>query len=157
MDAPAVFQLHCAQDRADDALLLPHWSVDDWRALLAHASVLSVPAGEVAVRHGDCERAIYLVLDGALEMSAAAGRHETLGALSRVEPGAVFGEISLFDGQPRLGSVWAVEPTRLLRLHLDGLSAFAREHPQRGHELLLALGRVLALRLRHGSKKVRRG
>lgn len=157
MDAATTFQTHCAQPRADDVLQLPDWGIDDWRALLAQATVLAVPAGEVAVRHGDCERAIYLVLDGALEMSALSGRSETLGALSRVDAGAVFGEISLFDGQPRLASVWAVEPTQLLRLHLDGLMAFAAAHPQRGLELLLALGRVLALRLRPRSGRARRG
>ena len=105
-------------------------------------------AGDVVIRRGDRERALYFVVGGALEVTASAAGSDALGALSREHPGSVIGEISLFDGLPRTASVWAVEPTELLRLDIDGLHAFAREQPERAHELLFALGRVLAFRLR---------
>ena len=148
MDAAAVFQQQCTQNRDDDTLYLPTWTVDVWRRLFAHAQPVSVATGDVVIRHGEHDRALYFVTRGALEVTASAGRHDDLGPLSREHPGSVIGEIALFDGLPRTASVWAVKPTELLRLDRDALDAFAREEPARALELLFGLGRVLALRLR---------
>lgn len=156
MDPALVFQKQCTLDNDDDTLYLPDWSIEDWRRLFAHARPVSVAAGDVLIRHGERDRALYFVTQGALEVTAA-GRHDALGTLSREHPGSVIGEISLFDGLPRTASVWAVKPTELLRLDLDGLNAFAREQPARAHELLLGLGRVLALRIRRGEARAQRG
>jgi CRP/FNR family cyclic AMP-dependent transcriptional regulator len=153
MEAAVAFQQQCTQDRDDDTLYLPTWSVDDWRRLFAHARPVSVSAGDVVIRYGERDRALYFVTSGALEVTSSAGRHDDLGTLSREHPGSVIGEISLFDGQPRTASVWAVKPTELLRLDRDALDAFAREEPARAHELLFGLGRVLALRLRRGEAR----
>jgi CRP/FNR family cyclic AMP-dependent transcriptional regulator len=147
MDAAVAFQQQCTEDRDDDTLYLPTWTVDDWRRLFAHARPVSVATGDVVIRHGDRDRALYFVTSGALEVTSS-GRHDALGPLSREHPGSVIGEISLFDGHPRTASVWAVKPTELLRLDVDDLNAFAREQPARANELLFGLGRVLALRLR---------
>lgn len=157
MDPALVFQKQCTQDSDDDTLYLPDWSLDDWRRLFAHARPVSVAAGDVLIRHGERDRALYFVTRGALEVTAGAGRHDALGTMTREHPGSVIGEISLFDGLPRTASVWAVKPAELLRLDLDGLQSFAREQPQRAHELLFGLGRVLALRLRRGEARQQRG
>jgi CRP/FNR family cyclic AMP-dependent transcriptional regulator len=156
MDPALVFQKQCTLDSDDDTLYLPDWTIDDWRRLFAHARPVSVAAGDVLIRHGERDRALYFVTQGALEVTSA-GRHDSLGTLSREHPGSVIGEISLFDGLPRTASVWAVKPTELLRLDLDGLNAFAREQPGRAHELLFGLGRVLALRIRRGEARAQRG
>jgi CRP/FNR family transcriptional regulator, cyclic AMP receptor protein len=153
MDPAVAFQQQCTQDRDDDTLHLPTWTVDDWRRLFEHARPVSVAAGDVVIRHGERDRALYFVTSGALEVTSSASRHDALGTLSREHPGSVIGEISLFDGQPRTASVWAVKPTELLRLDVDDLHAFARENPARAHELLFGLSRVLALRLRRGEAR----
>ena len=67
--------------------------------------------------------------------------------------GAVIGEISFFDGKPRTATVWATKPTQLLRLDFEGWRAFAAAHPALGNELLFALGRALAFRLRRGEER----
>jgi CRP-like cAMP-binding protein len=156
MDPALVFQKQCTLDSDDDTLYLPDWTIDDWRRLFAHARPVSVAAGDVLIRHGERDRALYFVTQGALEVTSA-GRHDSLGTLSREHPGSVIGEISLFDGLPRTASVWAIKPTELLRLDMDGLNAFAREQPARAHELLFGLGRVLALRIRRGEARAQRG
>ena len=156
MDAAAFFHQHSAAAHQGDALHLPGWTLDDWHHLFAHASPVHLPTGEVLIRHGDRDRALYFVCHGALEVNAGGSRNETMGRLFRERPGSVLGEISLFDGEPRTATVWAIAPTDLLRIDLDGLRAFAAEHPARGHELLFALGRVLALRLRRGEERRRR-
>lgn len=146
-DTAAFFQQHCAAEQDGDALHLPGWTVDDWRALLAHARAQTLGHGEVLIKDGDSGRGLYFVASGALEVTAGGG---TLGRIYREGPGSVFGEISFFDGKPRSASVWATQPTLLLRLDPDTLRAFSREHPQLGQDLLFALGRVLAFRMRRG-------
>ena len=154
MEAAVLFHQRCLQESDDDTLYLPHWTVDDWRRLFAHAMPVAVNVGDVVIRHGERDRALYFVTRGALEVTARGSRGaDVLGPLSREHPGSVIGEISLFDGHPRTASVWAVKPAELLRLDLEGLNAFAREQPQRAHELLFGLGRVLALRLRHREER----
>ena len=157
MDTAAFFQQHCAQDRGDDSLHLPRWRVDDWRQLLARATAVSVRKGDVLIRHGERERALYFVAVGALEVTLGTAGVDALGPLSRERPGAVLGEVSLFDGQPRTATVWAVEPTQLLRLDIGDLEAFAVAHPTLAYDLLFALGRVLAFRLRRRERIDRGG
>jgi len=156
MDPAIVFQQQCTQDRDDDTLYLPTWTVDVWLRLFAHARPVSVATGDVVIRHGEHDRALYFVTRGALEVASSASRHDTLGTLSREHPGSVIGEISLFDGLPRTASVWAVKPTELLRLDRQALDEFAREEPAHALELLFGLGRVLALRLRRGEARLNR-
>lgn len=150
-DAPlrqdaALFRARCAEDRGDDALLLPRWGVDDWSALLARARPLTLPAGAVLMRMGQAQGSLYLLAEGALDVRA--GTPGALGSIQRERPGAVIGEISFFDGGPRSATVWATEPSRLLELDNDAVLAFAAAHPARGQELLMALARVLARRVR---------
>lgn len=57
-------------------------------------------------------------------------------------------EVSLFDDLPRYASVWAIKPTSLLRLPYDEFVAFKAERMPLANDLLFALGRVLALRVR---------
>ena len=148
MDAATFFHDHCADTGASDTLHLPRWTVADWRALFNHTQTVQVASGDTLIRLGEQERALYFVVDGALEVSQSTGRSDTLGALFRELPGSVFGEVALFDGLPRSASVWAIKPTSLLRLSYDDLVAFTAQHMALANELLFALGRVLAMRVR---------
>jgi CRP-like cAMP-binding protein len=153
-DPAPFFQQHCAVEHAGDALLLPGWTVDDWRALFGHARVQALGPGEVLIKDGESGRGLYLVASGLLEVAALGSRGGgALGRLYREGPGSVIGEISFFDGRPRTATVWAILPSQLLQLDPDSLRAFARERPGRGQDLLFALGRVLAFRMRRGESE----
>jgi CRP-like cAMP-binding protein len=78
-----------------------------------------------------------------------------MGSLFREGPGAVIGEIAFFDGRKRSATVWAIEPTQLLALERADIETFSAQHAARGLELLFALGRVLAFRVRR-SEQLRR-
>lgn len=155
MDAATAFHPHCQIDRGAGALFLPGWSDAELRALFAHGELLSLKAGEALVRRGEQERAIYLVVSGLLEVSGGSQQSQTLGRLVREGPGAVVGEVGLFDGQPRSASVWAAQATQLVKLPLAALQAFTAADPRRGGELYFALGRVLAGRYRRSELRDR--
>lgn len=153
-DVAELFCRHCAEDRVADALFLPAWSTDDWAALLAQARVVSLARNEVLIKRGQSERSLFLVASGTLEVNAGGGG-STMGSLFREGPGAVIGEIAFFDGGRRSATVWAIEPAQLLALERKDIEAYAAQHPARGLELMFALGRVLAFRVRRSEHRRR--
>jgi CRP-like cAMP-binding protein len=72
----------------------------------------------------------------------------SLSTIAKIWPGSVVGEIAFFDEGPRSAKVWAIEDSALLRLDFGDFQRYAAAHPVRTNELLFALGRLLALRLR---------
>lgn len=149
-----LFRRHCADDRGADALYLPRWSAQDWAALLDHAQVVDLAPNEVLIKRGQAEHSLFLVASGELEVSSGSAG-ATMGSLHREGPGAVLGEIAFFDGGTRSATVWAIQPSQLLALDRQHIEAFAAQHPARGIELLLALGRVLAIRVRRSEQRKR--
>ena len=154
-DVVLFFQRHCAEDRHADALYLPRWSGEDWHLFLGHTRPVTLArAGDVLIKRGENEHALYFVVSVALEVSFGTGAHDALGPLYREMPGSVIGEISFFDGLPRTATVWATKPgTELLRLDREALRAFSAAHPALANDLLFALGRVLAFRMRRRESK----
>jgi CRP/FNR family transcriptional regulator, cyclic AMP receptor protein len=145
------FWRHCADDHGTDALHLPAWSLEDWTALLVHAQVSTLARDDVLMKRGQAEQQLYLLASGALEVNAGVAGL-AMGTLFRESPGAVIGEIAFFDGGKRSATVWATEPSLLVALRRRDIEAFAAERCQRGMELLFALGRVLAFRVRRSEQ-----
>ena len=92
---------------------------------------------------GDC---LYVVLDGKLKLTRAAGDgRENL--LSVLGPGEMFGELSLFDPRPRTSSASAVTDATLAALPHDALLPWLRDRP----DVSLHMLRQLARRLRRAN------
>jgi CRP/FNR family transcriptional regulator, cyclic AMP receptor protein len=154
LETAEFFFKHCASDHGADALFLPHWSAQDWATLLALAKPVTLASNAVLMKRGQTEQSLFLVARGALDVSAGGGG-SAMGSLFREGPGAVIGEIAFFDSGARSATAWAVEPTQLLALERKDVDTFAAAHAARGLELLFALGRVLAFRVRR-SEHLRR-
>ena len=128
--------------------LLPgDWSEADWAHFFNHADFRSVAAGQALISRGEHGRTLYFVLRGSLEVIHS-GNGVSLGPLSKATAGMVLGEVSFFDGQPRSRSVWAITDSEVATMTMDQFTAFESHHPRLGRDLLFALGRVLAARLR---------
>ena len=103
-------------------------------------------------QRGAPDRALYFVAAGSLEVGAYPGG-EAAAPVARFGTGSVIGEQSFFDGQPRSMNVWAVGDGELLRLTPEAFEAFAIEEPALARDLLMALGRVLSVRLRQTTSR----
>jgi signal transduction histidine kinase len=68
--------------------------------------------GDVIFEEGDPGDSLYLVGEGSIKISKSGrgGKQETLGF---IQPGNFFGEMALFDGQPRSAKATAAAPTLL--------------------------------------------
>lgn len=139
-----------------DGLQLPQWGRDEWQKLLSHADARPFRTSEVVIQRGATERALYLVAGGSLEVGITQVDGVSIATLARIGPGSVIGEQSFFDGQPRSANVWAVSDGVLLALGYDAFVTFSEAEPALARDFLFALARVLSLRLRNTTFRVRR-
>jgi CRP/FNR family transcriptional regulator, cyclic AMP receptor protein len=137
-----------------EALLLPNWGDDDWKQLFRFTSSRRVSAGEALIRRGEPGRTLYFVLHGQLEVIAHSGDGLSLGRMALVSAGSVLGEQAFFDARPRSAGAWAVDDCEVAAMTLDQYAAFEESSPAHARDLLFALGRILAMRLRRTTAKV---
>ena len=145
-----------ATQPADDALLLPGWSDADWGKVLSRTRTLKVRASEVVIQRDATDRSISLVAAGTFEVGISQVDGVSISPLARIGAGSVIGEQSFFDSMPRSANVWAVSDGELLVLDFDDFSRFGREEPALARDLLFALARVLSVRLRNTTYRIRR-
>jgi CRP/FNR family cyclic AMP-dependent transcriptional regulator len=126
---------------------LPGRPDEDLRRIARHADRIRFSAGEMVLRLGDRDRALYIVLSGELEA--------LVDPPAPIEAGTVFGEVAFLDGSPRSATVRAVTDGEALRLSFEGFEMLAARHSELGRAILLDLGRIVAARLRRVTEAVR--
>ena len=134
--------------------MLPRWRDEDWKQLFRFTSTRKVVAGEALIRHGEPDRTLYFVLHGDLEVIVRSDDGLTMGRVALVGAGSVLGELAFFDGGPRSAGAWAVDDCEVAAMTPDQYAAFEQSSPALGRELLFALGRILAIRLRRTNAKI---
>jgi CRP/FNR family cyclic AMP-dependent transcriptional regulator len=113
-------------------------------ALLQAAQVQRLDAGQALFRRGDKPSGLYAVVEGAMRVGAvSASGKEAL--LTLVEPPYWFGEISLFDGQPRTHDAFAEGPCTLLQVPQASLLALLERQPQYWRDFALLMSQKLRL------------
>ncbi len=83
---------------------------------------VTYPADETVVREGDPGDALYIIVEGTVEIHTG-GR-----MVARMTAGDFFGEISLFDGEPRSATVVAVDDVVLLKLKSSDFETLLKIH-----------------------------
>lgn len=95
--------------------------------------------GDVLFEQGDDARALYALISGLLEVSVLSMDGRKL-ALNVMRPGALFGEIALFDAGERTATVTAQEPSVLRKVRSDDVLARIREEPELAIDLIQLAG-----------------
>lgn len=122
-------------------------------ALSAGLATLARPVtladDEVLFSAGDPGDGFYGVLDGSLKVVvfSAQGQEQLLALLG---PGAVVGELALFDGRPRSATVVAARPTRLAFVERAAFERYADDNPALYRHML----KIVGGRLRHANDVV---
>lgn len=152
----SVFARATTSQASADVLALPHWDEGHWRKLLAQTSPRSFRASEVVIQRDATDRMVYLVAAGLLEVGVTQVDGVSMTSLARISAGSIIGEQSFFDGQPRSASVWAVADGTLLQLPFDAFARFGEAEPALARDFVFAMARVLSIRLRKTSFRLRR-
>ncbi|HVX64255.1 MAG TPA: cyclic nucleotide-binding domain-containing protein [Pirellulales bacterium] len=109
-------------------------SASERQTLLEHFEELSLAGGETLFNVGDVGPALYVLLEGAVEIIIdAPGGQEAL--VTAIEPQGVFGESSFFHPAPHNATARCRVDSRLLRL------------PRPAYEKLLEQGATAAFRI----------
>ena len=111
--------------------------------------------GEVLFREGDPGEEMFFIRTGAILVSKkVSGRVEQI--LSRLEPGAIFGEMSVFGDEPkRTATIQADVETQLLALDRVSVNEFIDANPRDAARFFQEMVRVLIRRLDAASDLVR--
>ena len=111
--------------------------------------------GEVLFREGDPGEEMFFIRTGAILVSKkVSGRVEQI--LSRLEPGAIFGEMSVFGDEPkRTATIQADVETQLLALDRVSVSEFIDANTRDAARFFQEMVRVLIRRLDAASDLVR--
>ena len=113
-------------------------------SLLAAARPLSLAAGERLFQRGDAPCGIYAVLSGAVRIGAVSAEGKEA-LLTLIEAPHWFGEICLFDGQPRTHDAFAEGATTLLRVPQATLLGLLDQQPAYWREFALLMSHKLRL------------
>ncbi|MBM7062507.1 Crp/Fnr family transcriptional regulator [Pseudomonas sp. UL073] len=112
--------------------------------LLGAANVRHLDHGQRLFRRGDKACGLYAVVAGSMRIGASsADGKEAL--LTLIEPPYWFGEISLFDNQPRTHDAYADGSCTLLNVPQAALLALLERQPQHWREFALLLSQKLRL------------
>jgi CRP/FNR family cyclic AMP-dependent transcriptional regulator len=112
-------------------------SKEELGEIAASSKETSFPAGASIVKKGDAGLGFYLIVEG--EALVKSGDK----VLSKLGRGNFFGEMSLFDDQPRSADVIAGEPTKCRVLLKWNFWALVSKNPQIARGILKEMARRL--------------
>jgi CRP/FNR family cyclic AMP-dependent transcriptional regulator len=127
---PAVLRRASAFQLLDD---------EELAELAAHVDVAAFAAGETIFSAGDAGGGMHVVLSGRVEVFIHDDDRSRV-VLQQLGPGEIFGELSLFDGQPRSASVLATEPTRTFLIDRRDLERLFARKPGSALDILAMMG-----------------
>ncbi|WP_434675694.1 Crp/Fnr family transcriptional regulator [Pseudomonas sp. D3-10] len=129
-------------------LMVGHWyshlPAELQHSLLDMSRVRRLAPGQRLFQRGDAPCGLYAVLEGAVRIGAVSEQGKEA-LLSVVEAPHWFGEICLFDGQPRTHDAVGVGQCTLLHLPQAALLAFLEAQPVYWRHLALLMSHKLRL------------
>lgn len=156
----------CVQLSQDPHLLLMSSLLRDFtpgEADLLGANMLRVRArpGQLLIEEGEASDWMMVLLSGTVDV----GKRKIGADVDRDDPsattrlavlkeGAVIGEMSMLDGEPRYASCWALSEVEAAVLTRAAVGRLIGAHPAVGAKLLVKLTQLLAQRLRNTSSQL---
>lgn len=121
--------------------LFEHLGEDDRARLAESIRVKVLKAGETLFRTGDPGEALFIVLDGEIELFIRDNAGQKI-PLTIAGPGQLFGELALLDRGPRTATAEALTDSELLSLSRDDLVALFQKTPTAALHLLAGMGKM---------------
>ena len=103
------------------------------------------------IKQFDCERVIYILTEGELEVLVAASEGAMPTGVAMVKPVAIIGEQTFLDGQPRTATLAVKTPGTVHRLSLSDFDKLRIAEPEIACAFLFDVARSLSLRQRRSS------
>jgi len=121
--------------------LFAELSEEDLSSIADGADAVEVDAGEVLAAEGDPGDALFVIVSGELQVVKRSRTTDVPIAL--LGPGEIVGEMSIFESLPRMASVRAVSPTRVIRIGRDEVVDLVSTRPSATMSMLrTVMGRL---------------
>lgn len=130
----------------DDAFR-PRLDPQQWRTFAQYLTRHELRSGDLLIKQGDRERAVYFLGQGSLQVFVTGAAPGTT-RIAILRPGAVCGEPVLFADVPRSANVEAMTPCVVFALRLPRFEELVARVPLVAVEVLRAAGAVMVLRQR---------
>jgi len=131
---------------AEDAFR-PRLGADQWRQVAPFFTRHEIRAGDLLVKQGELDRAMYLLGQGSMQVFATGGPPGS-NRIAILRAGSIIGEPGLFSDGPRMANVEAVTPCTVWALRGPRLEELALRLPALALELVRAAAGVMAIRMR---------
>ena len=121
--------------------------------LAIYMEYFEVMKGEILLREGEKSRYLTLVVEGVL----AVNKGETTDISQRiavVNQGGTFGEMSLFDNEPRSATVVAATDAKLLIMNEKDFNSMVNKTPALAILFVMKIAKLLSQRLRRTSGRL---
>ena len=115
---------------------------DELRELLAETEERTYVAGQTIFREGQAGGEMHVILEGRVETFLVDDEGHRV-VLAELQKGEMFGELSLFDNEPRSASAEALEPTRTCIVDRKDLEHLFARKPPAALDILAVLSRRL--------------
>ncbi len=116
--------------------------IDDWKQLAPYLSLRFLSVGETLMRQGECERELFILAEGELQVLIRGN------VVAQVSPGEVVGEGTFFSGASRSATIKASKSGVAWALNWERYQSMADKQPKLALVLTIALASVLAHRMR---------
>jgi len=133
-----------------DLILFRNLPAELLQPLQAAAERRSYAAGEAIFDHGQPPDYFYVVESGLVDISVPARDGPIV--VASFQPGSFFGELAVFDRQPRSAGASATCDTVLVCIPLQAIASLVENHPPAARQFIAAL----ALRLRNADEMLSR-
>ena len=114
---------------------------------------------EVIVREGEQHGRVFLIESGQAQVVVkvnVGGAEKQSPKLCTLNPGDIFGELSLFDDQPSSATIKAMTECHVYEFHAMRLRQFLDLHPDMGYHVLNVFYELTVNRLRQANDRVSR-
>jgi CRP/FNR family transcriptional regulator, cyclic AMP receptor protein len=125
----------------------PRLTIEQWRVVGNYFTRHEIRAGDLLLKQGDREHAMYLLETGTLQVFVSDPRPAT-SRLSLLRAGSVVGEAGMFSDQPRMANVEAMSPCVVWALRGPRMEELAARNPAFALELVRAAAAVMGVRMR---------
>ena len=125
-------------------------SLDQLARLTEFVDLQHIPAGTVVTRTGTIGDFILFLLSGRVRLKISLKSREL--TINQIEPGGVFGQISLFDKGPRVTDAIAESDITCVRITDFDFRRLCQSAPDLAVPIVLGLGKSLATRIRNDDK-----
>lgn len=125
---------------------------DDVATILRYTEARRYVAGELAIRCGESDRSLYVIVAGAFEVLVPTPDGSR--PISALHRGDIFGDLAFLDGEPRSADVRAVEDSEAFMITPAGFDRLRLAHPRLAVSFVLDLGRILSRRFRENNRRL---